>query len=157
MGSGKTSVGRLLAKKLNMSFVDMDKEIEAAQGRAIQAIFDTEGEDYFRDLETAYLKETEGLENTILSTGGGIIKRDENIALVKELGQVIFLQADARHIMNNVGEDKSRPLLRVEDVEGTIKQLLEEREPKYLSAADVIIQTTKKSIDHIVEEIISII
>lgn len=157
MGSGKSSIARELAKKMNLKVMEMDNDIEREEGRSITDIFAEEGEGYFRALETSYLERAQGKNNKIISTGGGVITKEENVKLLHNIGTVVFLQADIAHIMNNVKGDTKRPLLQEEDVEAKVSAMLEEREPKYLSAADVIIQTSGKPIKNIVDEIISIL
>lgn len=157
MGSGKSSVARALSGVLDKKVIDMDYEIEREEGRSIVDIFSEEGEVYFRDLETDYLKRMKGKNNKILSTGGGIILREKNIELLNHIGTVIFLQADLTHIYNNVKNSTNRPLLEVEDVMGEIQDRLEEREPYYLHAANVIIQTSGKTVSAIAQEIVNIL
>ncbi|PKM66994.1 MAG: shikimate kinase [Firmicutes bacterium HGW-Firmicutes-2] len=158
MGCGKTSVTKDLAKRLNLDFIDMDEEIEKAEGKTVSEIFRDHGEAYFRDLETAYLKSLDGLKNKIISTGGGVILRNENIEMLKNVGVVVFLQADVAHILKNIKDDQKRPLLQAEeDLEGKISRMLEIREPLYLSTANVIIQTSGKPIKNIVDEILAIL
>lgn len=157
MGSGKSTVAKALAKELDKKVIDMDFEIEREEGRSIIDIFAEEGEAYFRDLETSYLERLQGKKNKIISTGGGIVMREKNVKLLQRIGSVVFLQADVAHIYKNVKKNTTRPLLQVDDVEGEIKRRLEEREPLYLRAANVIIQTSGKSVDEIANEIITIL
>jgi len=158
MGCGKTSVTKELAKRLSLDYIDMDEEIEKAEGLTVSEIFRDHGEAYFRDLETTYLKSLDGQKNKIISTGGGVILRDENIEMLKNIGIVVFLQADVAHILKNIKEDHKRPLLQEEeDLEGKITGMLEMREPLYLSTANVIIQTSGKPIKNIVDEILAIL
>ena len=158
MGCGKTSVTKELAKRLNLNFIDMDEEIEKAEGKTVSEIFRDHGEAYFRDLETTYLKSLDGQKNKIISTGGGVILRNENIEMLKNVGVVVFLQADVAHILKNIKDDQKCPLLQAEeDLEGKISRMLEIREPLYLSTANVIIQTSGKPIKNIVDEILAIL
>ena len=157
MGSGKSTVARSLAFKLDKKVIDMDYEIEREEGRSIPDIFKEDGEAYFRDLETGYLERMKGKKNKVLATGGGVILREENIKLLNHIGTVVFLQADVSHIYNNVKDSKGRPLLDVEDVLGEIQVRLEAREPYYLRSANVIIQTSGKTVDAISNEIIAIL
>lgn len=157
MGSGKSTIGRILAQKLKFQWLDMDIEIEKGEQKTIQEIFDEKGEAYFRDLETDYLKQLTQQNNKVISTGGGIVLKEENIALLKEIGTVVFLHADSAQIIENLKDDTKRPLLKGDNVEEKIMRLLDERESNYLSAANIIIQTTGKSMDHVVEEIISLL
>lgn len=157
MGAGKTTVGRALSKALDKKVIDMDDEIELEEGRLIKDIFASDGEEHFRDLETAFLERMKGKKNKVLSTGGGVVMREGNIKLLRHIGTTIFLQADAAHIYNNVRHSHDRPLLQVADVPGEIARRLEVREPYYMKAADVIIQTSGKTVEEIAEEIMGIL
>ncbi len=157
MGSGKSTVAKALSKELDKKVIDMDFEIEREEGRSIVDIFDEEGEGYFRDLETDFLERLISKNNKIIATGGGIIMRDQNVELLHHIGTVVFLQADVGHIYNNIKKNTSRPLLQVDDVQEEIRTRLEQREPHYLKAANVIIQTSGKSIIEITNEIVTIL
>mgnify|MGYP001824849480 CR=1 FL=1 len=157
MGSGKSTIAKSLASELDKKVIDMDHEIEREEGRSIADIFKEDGEVYFRDLETDFLERMKGKKNKILSTGGGVILREENIKLLNHIGTVVFLQADVNHIYNNVQGSTNRPLLDVNDVLGEIQVRLEAREPYYLGAANVIIQTSGKTVDAITREIVTIL
>lgn len=157
MGSGKSTIGKQLSKYLNKNFIDMDEEIEKKENTSISNIFTNYGEEYFRKIETKYLESLLDKEDTIISTGGGIVLENYNRQLLKKIGKVIFLHADVNHIVDNVKDDTKRPLLKTKDYVKTISDLLESREDKYLSSADIIIQTSGKDVDSIVEEIISLL
>lgn len=157
MGSGKSTVGKELARAMDCNFIDMDEEIEHKEKRSIGDIFNTDGEIYFRDLETNYLQSLLKTDNAIISTGGGVVLKEGNRKLLKAIGKVIFLHADVDHIVKNVKDDTTRPLLQSDDYIKTITEMLEAREDKYLSSADVIIQTSGKSVDCIVDEIMSLL
>lgn len=157
MGSGKTTVSIALGKALDMDVLDMDTLIEEEAGLTIPEIFDQEGEAYFRELESSILESLLPSRNRIISTGGGVVLKPSNIEKLHQIGTVVFLQANEDHVYNNVKHDTNRPLLQVEDPKSQIKQMLELRDPIYLSSADVIIQTSGKSVEHIVKEIITIL
>ncbi len=157
MGSGKSTVGKELAKALDCNFIDMDDEIEQKENRSICDIFNTEGEGHFRKLETDYLQFLLKTNNAIISTGGGVVLKEGNRKLLKAIGKVIFLHADVEHIVKNVKDDTTRPLLQSDDYIKTITEMLELREDKYLSSADMIIQTSGKSVECIVDEIMSLL
>ncbi|PKM96165.1 MAG: shikimate kinase [Firmicutes bacterium HGW-Firmicutes-1] len=157
MGSGKSTIGKILAQRLEVNWMDMDIEIEKGEGTSIQEIFELKGEEYFRQLETEYLKNLLNKESSIISTGGGIVLREENRILLKEIGTVVFLHTDSTQIIQNLKDDTKRPLLKGDNVEEKIVKLLDERESSYLNAANIIIQTTGKSIDNVVDEIISLL
>ncbi|MDA3846611.1 MAG: shikimate kinase [Vallitaleaceae bacterium] len=154
MGSGKTTVGKELAAKLNRDLVDMDYEIEQKQGISIKEIFELQGENAFRDMETNFLKRIEGLENKVISTGGGVILKEENCKSMKSGGKVIFLHAREEQRLRILKPDDKRPLLAGADYQERISTLLGIREQFYLDAADIIIQATGKNIQDIVQEII---
>ncbi len=144
MGSGKTTVGRILAKKIGYEFFDTDKYIEKKEQMTINEIFATKGEPYFRALELEVAKEISTSENKVIGTGGGMVKNDEIMRLLKANGIVIYLKASPGKIAHNLRNDDSRPLLAGGDKYGKIKALLAQREPLYIKAADIIINTDRK-------------
>lgn len=155
MGSGKSSVGKLLADKLGYSFRDADEMIESEEGTAIQKIFSIHGEEFFRNLETALLLTVkDDLEKAVLSTGGGMVLREKNRELLSMMGHVIYLQASSDTIMNRLTGDTTRPLLAGDNFRDRTETLLACRAPIYESAADIIINTDGKSIEEIAEEIL---
>lgn len=153
MGSGKSTVGKKLAERLEIEWLDMDTDIEAREGQLITEIFSDKGEAHFRALETQYIKELIQVKKKVISTGGGVVLNEENVEILKKIGMVIFLHADSEQIMEHLNEDNTRPLIQGENVKDKVKTLLEQRDPLYLSSADIIIQTTGKEVDHIIEEI----
>lgn len=157
MGSGKSTVGKKLAEELKIEWLDMDNEIEKREGKLVNEIFSEYGEAYFRELESKYINELLTVEKKVISTGGGVVLKVENIAILKKIGMVIFLHVDPSQIIERLEEDSTRPLLQGENIEEKVANLLEQRDPLYLSAADIIIQTTGKSVDLVVEEIISLL
>ncbi|MBC7959893.1 MAG: shikimate kinase [Vallitaleaceae bacterium] len=157
MGSGKTTIGTLLAEKLGVTFTDMDNEIVNIEQHSVKEIFEYQGEQYFRDLESKLIVDLLQVNNQVISTGGGVVLRQENIDNLKKIGIVVFLHAEGDQIYEHIKGDRTRPLLNGDDVQEQIKTLLEQRDPKYLSAANIIIQTTGKSIDNIVDEIITLL
>ena len=156
MGCGKTTIGKILSIKLNLKFIDTDSEIVEKENRSINDIFAQNGEEYFREVETFTLKEVLNNDNIIISTGGGIIKKEENINLLKEKSIVFYLEADEKTLYERVKNNNERPLLNVEDMQEKITTLLKEREEKY-KQAHYTIQTTNKEINEIANEIIGII
>lgn len=158
MGSGKTTVGRLLAKELGFDFADTDEMIVSREGRRIPEIFEKDGEPYFRMLENVLIKDLleKKLSDTVFSTGGGLPVREENRPLLKELGRVIYLKADAHTLYERVKEDKGRPLLDTDDKLKRIKEMLDIRGPIYEEAADLVIDTSEMDIDDVVKEIVNI-
>lgn len=154
MGSGKTTVGLRLSYRLRQSVIDTDKEIEKAEKRTIADIFAAEGEEYFRTRETACLQKLQGsVRNQIISVGGGLPMREENRKLLHQLGQVFYLRADVETIYGRLKGDTTRPLLQGADPLTKIRMLMEERDPFYKDASDVVIQVDGKSFEQILDEI----
>lgn len=154
MGCGKTTVGLRLSYRLRRTVIDTDKEIERDEKRTISTIFTTEGESFFRDLETSCLKKLiAGTNNQIISVGGGLPVREENRRLLRELGQVFYLRARAETIYERLKGDTTRPLLQGEDPLTKIRTLLQERDPYYRETADVVITVDDKSFEEILREI----
>lgn len=139
MGSGKTTVGKVLADVLGFNFIDLDEFIVQSEGTEIADIFARHGEGYFRKLESDALQALEGYQDAVISTGGGIIKNEANIALLKKIGAVIYLCAPADVLYERIKGDAGRPLLKT-GVE--FAKMLEERENGYLQA-DFTIDATK--------------
>ena len=157
MGSGKTTVGKLLANELGAGFIDIDEKIVEQEGKTINEIFETQGEPAFRELETQYLEKLLTKKNKVISTGGGIILKEENVSLMKRIGTIIFLHSDEEQLIRHLEGDQNRPLLKADDYRARVKELLSQRESKYLNAADMIIQTTGNSIEKIVTEILTLL
>ncbi len=152
MGAGKTSVGRELCERLGWSFVDLDDRIEAAAGKSVAQIFQSEGEVRFRQLETASLQRllAEISDSTVVALGGGAFAQAANIALLeKAAAQVIFLDAPVDELRRRIGEDDRRPLFA--DAE-RFRQLYDERQPHYRRAA-CRVQTDGKSVAEVAREI----
>ncbi|MBO5998317.1 MAG: shikimate dehydrogenase [Lachnospiraceae bacterium] len=144
MGSGKTTVGKELAGRLGMKLLDTDSIIEQREGRSINEIFETSGEEYFRDLETELLKElagTDGQEAAVYSTGGGIVLREENRRLLHRAGTVVWLKVSAADVIGRLEGDDTRPLLKGGDKEQKISRLISMREKLYAEGADIVIET----------------
>lgn len=154
MGSGKTTVGLRLSYRLRRTVIDTDKEIEREEKREISDIFAAEGEAYFRDKETECLQRLiKSTGSQIISVGGGLPMREENRKLLRRLGQVFYLRATAETIYERVKNDTTRPLLRGENPMMKIKTLLQERDPYYRAAADVVIDVDGKGFEQILNEI----
>lgn len=154
MGSGKTTVGLRLSYRLRRPVTDTDKEIEREEKRSISEIFASDGEAYFRDRETACLKKLlNGAKNQIISVGGGLPLREENRALMRELGQVFYLKASAQTIYDRLKHDTTRPLLQGDDPQSRIRTLLNERDAYYAKAADVTVNVDGKDFEQIMSEI----
>ncbi|MDA9747992.1 shikimate kinase [bacterium] len=154
MGAGKTTVGMELAKKLNYKLIDTDHSIENDQSRKIKDIFSEDGELFFRNLETLKLKELINVENAIISTGGGIILKDENRSILNNLF-TIYLKADFENIFNRIKQDTSRPLLLTDDPYNTAKDIFKSRQSVYESFK-IHVRTDNKTPHQVVEEIINL-
>ena len=154
MCSGKSTIGRILAKDINYDFVDTDQWISQKANLTIGEIFEKEGEDYFRELETQTVKEfCETISNSVISTGGGLPIRHENVSYLKELGSVIYLKVSKETVLERLNPNIERPLLAVENKDERIENFLAKRNPIYEKAADYTIDTNNKSVSAIVEEI----
>ncbi len=140
-GSGKTTVGKALLSLLNgFSLADIDEEIVKSEKREITEIFKENGEDYFRNLETQTLKKYQNTQNIIISTGGGVVEREENLEILKNIGCTIYIKCSVETLFERVREDNSRPLLRVEDIKERLAALYLRRDKKY-QKADYTIDT----------------
>lgn len=157
MGAGKTTIGRQLAKKLSLTFYDSDHEIEQRTGVNISLIFEIEGEEGFRKRESQVISELALLDNMVLSTGGGAVMQDENRQALKNNGYIIYLKSKPEMLFKRTADDKKRPLLQGQDRLEQIKNILNVREPVYMSLADEIIDTDKMTIRQIVQKIINLI
>ncbi len=155
MGTGKTAVGRELARLLSMRLVDIDSEIEAERDMRITDIFKDYGEQYFRDLETRMIMRYSKEKNIIISTGGGAVLKDENMAALRGNGMVFCLYAAPETILQRTGGSDDRPLLNVEDPLAKIRELLNRRMPFYEKAGTVI-DTDGKTPLQVAEEIAKI-
>ena len=154
MGAGKTTVGIELAKKLSYKLIDTDQSIENDQSRKIKNIFSEDGEPFFRNLETLKLKELINEENAIISTGGGIVLKDENRLILNDLF-TIYLKADFENIFNRIKQDTSRPLLLTDDPYNTAKDIFKSRQSIYESFK-VHVCTDNMSPQQVVDEIINL-
>ncbi|MBD5464050.1 MAG: shikimate kinase [Lachnospiraceae bacterium] len=154
MGSGKTSVGIRLSYQLKRTMIDTDKWIEQKQKRTVSEIFAQSGEEAFRMMETDCLKElVRTADKQIISVGGGLPMKEENHALLRELGTVFYLSATPETVYERLKTDTTRPLLQVEDPEERIRTLLKQRAPVYEACADVVLDVSDRSFDEILEQI----
>lgn len=157
MGAGKTTIGRQLSKKLSKKFYDSDYEIEQRTGVDISLIFELEGEDGFRKRETQVLSELVSLKNIVLSTGGGSVLDPANRKALADNGFIIYLKSSAEKLFNRTADDKRRPLLQTDDRLNKIKNILDEREPIYLSLANEVVDTQDLSIKQITQKILELL
>lgn len=155
MGSGKSAVSRAVSKFFGYEKIDSDAAIEKEQGRKIKDIFATDGEEYFRDIETGYLEKLieSGRKNMVLAVGGGLPLREKNRELLKKIGTVVYLKATPETVYKRVKRDTSRPLLNTEDKLARIRELLDSRREIYESAADVVVSTDGKNIKRVAVEV----
>jgi shikimate kinase len=153
MGSGKTSTGRMLAKEMGYVFADTDEEVTKRTGVSIAYIFDVEGEEGFRKRECLALKECLNDNNTVLSTGGGIVLSKENRDLLQDRGTVVYLQTSIRSQVKRTTSTNNRPLLQNKDPEETLEKLMLTRAPLYEEIADITIMTDNKSLQEMSKEI----
>ncbi|MGL6107443.1 shikimate kinase [Romboutsia sp.] len=156
MGVGKTTIGKSIAKKLNINFIDMDDEIEKKEKCTISEIFDKNGEKYFRTLEAKLLSELIKKDDLIISTGGGIITTEENCKILKREEKVVFLDAKPETIINHVSNEiNQRPLLKNSlNLNRTISDLLEQRRDKYEEVSDITIDVNNKNIEEVISQIL---
>ena len=141
MGAGKTTIGKHLAKHMEVPFFDIDNEVIKATGADIPWIFDVEGEQGFRDREHKVLYDICQSSPAVIATGGGIVIREENRQLLNQSGTSVFLQTSVSQQLRRTGNDRSRPLLNEGDRAQTLKNLMIIREPLYREVADIIIAT----------------
>ena len=145
MGAGKTTVGRLLARRLKRAFYDSDQEIERRCGVRIPVIFDIEGEAGFRAREAQVIADLSALEGVVLATGGGAVLAVENRRRLAAAGTVVYLHARPGHLWQRVRHDRNRPLLATPDPQGKLEELYLMRDPLYREVADVVLDTGKQS------------
>lgn len=156
MGTGKTSVSKVLGRMTGLPCYDVDNWIEKKAGKSIPAIFAEEGEAGFRKRESEALKALLAQDGCILSGGGGIALREENVAMMKERGIVFCLTASPETIYRRVGKDENRPNLDGYRSPKGIRELMERREEAYQRAADVRIDTDGKSVEEVAAEILRV-
>ncbi|MBF0505727.1 MAG: shikimate kinase [Nitrospirae bacterium] len=153
MGTGKTAVGKILARRLGLVLVDVDAEIERERKTTITEIFRQCGEAGFRDIESAAIEKLSAMKNAVLSTGGGAVLRADNMDALRKNGVIICLAASPETILRRTGACKNRPLLQVDNPLQKIKELYEFRKP-YYEKADIIIHTDDMSPAQVAEKII---
>jgi shikimate kinase len=158
MAVGKTSVAKLVAKKLRKRYVSTDDLIVKRTGKTVAQIFNEEGEEAFRRLEIEAVKEVCKMKDMVVDCGGGVVVNKINIDRLKRNGIIFLLKASANTILQrNLKEKGKRPLLKVEDQVTEIKKLLKIRELLYVNSADYVINTTNLNIEQVTEEIIGIL
>ena len=152
MGSGKSTVGKTLSEQLGKPFIDLDLEIEQSTGKTISEIFENDGAEHFRNIESNQLQQH---SDSIVACGGGIILKEENRVIIKENGKAILLTASIPELSNRLSASANRPLLTDDNMEETLTKLWLERQFLYLSTADYTIETDGKTPEKITEEILN--
>lgn len=161
MGVGKTSTSHKLSQKLGVKEIDTDATIVEQEGRSISDIFDTDGEEYFRSVETGIIDKIKDMNPCIVSCGGGMAMREVNVNKMKEIGKIVLLTATPETIFEHVRYSTNRPLLNGNMNIPYIKKLMDAREPKYKAAADIVIETdgcTPEMVaDKVIEKILKVL
>lgn len=154
MGTGKSTTGHLIAQQLGYTLLDLDREIEKAVGKSIPAMFESEGESFFRNAESAVLDRVLGGRRLVIATGGGAVLRKENCELMSQKGWVAALTADEASIIDRVRGDSGRPLLAGDNLEERVRKLMEERRDCY-RFAHVTVDTTGRSAHEVALEVLA--
>ncbi len=152
-GSGKSTVGRHLARRLQLAFLDSDHFIEHRQRCTVREYFEREGEAAFRDLEQATLAELAQRQGVVLSTGGGAVLREANRQVLKQHAWVVYLKSSPEELFRRLRHDKTRPLLQVGDPLKKLKELFAERDPYYREVAHHVLETGRPSVASLVNHI----
>ncbi|WP_188749405.1 shikimate kinase AroK [Marinobacterium zhoushanense] len=154
MGSGKSTIGRLLSNELGQEFIDSDKAIEERAGADIPWIFDVEGETGFRNREQAVIDQLTQQTRIVLATGGGAVLRPENRHHLQSRGFVVYLQTSVEQQLERTARDRNRPLLQNDDPRGVLEKLMVERDPLYRECCDLIVRTDRRHPRSVVSEIV---
>lgn len=153
MGVGKSTIGRHLARLLDLRFFDSDHEIERRTGASIPWIFEIEGEDGFRRRESEVISELACADGVVLATGGGAVMREDNRACLAAHGFVVYLEADLDTLLARTRRDRHRPLLQKGDPRSVLGELVAARHPLYLGLADLVISTERRSASSVAREV----
>ena len=154
MGAGKSTIAELLRTGWGMERIEMDALIEEREGMRISKIFETKGEPYFRDLETELLIELQARSNAVISCGGGVPMRERNVAEMKKNGRVVLLTAHPETILERVKDNHDRPLIENNKTVEGISALMEARRERYMAAAELVIETDRKTGEEICRELV---
>jgi shikimate kinase len=155
MGAGKTTAGRLLARRLKRTFLDSDHEIERRCGVKVPLIFEIEGEPGFRQREAGVLAELTALEDVVLATGGGAVLAEANRRHLAARGTVIYLHAPPAALYERVRQDRNRPLLATADPQARLAELYAERDPLYREIADIVVDTGRQSVQNLARQLLT--
>lgn len=153
-GTGKSTVGEILAKRLKLKLVNLDERIVAKAGMRIPEIVEKHGWDYFRDLESEVVAEVVRADGQVLDCGGGVILKEKNVALLKQAGKIFWLQAGVSTIVSRIEHGTERPSLTGKAFTDEAADVLRERAPRYRAAADQVVDTDGKSPEQVAEEIV---
>jgi shikimate kinase len=154
-GAGKSTAGRQLAKRTGHRFVDCDAVIEAQIGESIRSFFEREGESPFRDIETAVVDELSHLGSTVIATGGGVVLRAENRAMLRERCDVVYLRSTPEELYRRLRRDTQRPLLQVADPLARLRELHEQRDSLYRETAHIIIDIGRPAVHALVNAVLA--
>ena len=153
MGSGKSTVGKILAQKLKFLYIDLDTVIELSERMKISRIFEEKGQDYFRKVESEVIYKIYNNTGCIFSCGGGVILNKKNMDIIKKSSIVIFLSVNAETVFKRLKDEKDRPLLSNGDMEAKISEMLAYRQPLYTKYADIVIDTNRLTPREVAEKI----
>ena len=153
MGSGKSTIGRALARELDMHFIDCDRELEARSGVSITTMFEVGGEPAFREREAALIEELTQRDGIVLATGGGAVLQESSRAALRSRGLVIYLRASVDELARRTARDRGRPLLQTDDRRARLAQLLEQREPLYSATAHAVFHSSSGNPNRLVRQI----
>lgn len=155
MGAGKTTAGRIIARRLKRTFHDSDQEVERRCGVRVPLIFEIEGEAGFRAREAAVIAELTALEEVVLATGGGAVLAEASRRQLAGRGTVIYLHGRPAALYERVRQDKNRPLLATADPRARLEQLYAERDPLYREIADIVVDTGRQSVQSLARQLLA--
>lgn len=154
-GSGKSTVGRQLSKRLGLKFFDTDHEIEQRLNGSIRAYFESHGEANFRMMESELVEELTQQQGAVLATGGGVVLNEKNRAVLSQRGQVVYLHCRPEEIFKRLRHDRTRPLLQVADPRIRLNELYLQRDPLYREIACIVVDTGRPTVSGLVKEIVA--
>lgn len=155
-GTGKSTVGKIVAARLGLKVLSTDAEIVKSAGQTVPQIVEQQGWDFFRDLESKICQDLAGKDGLVIDTGGGAVLRPQNVEVLKRTGKLFWLTASVETIGKRIGSDTQRPSLTgTKSFIDEIQDVLRERTPKYHAAADHVIETEGKSVTQVADEILA--
>ncbi|MEX2240206.1 MAG: shikimate kinase AroK [Burkholderiales bacterium] len=155
MGAGKTTAGRLMARRLKREFLDSDHEIERRCGVTVPVVFEIEGEAGFRQREAAVIAELTAREDVVLATGGGAVLAEANRGYLAARGTVVYLHASPPALFERVRQDRNRPLLATADPLARLQELYAVRDPLYREIADIVVDTGRQSVQNLARQLLA--